>query len=374
MTQSGWWRRLGKHQRAGQPGSTVQDQTLIRKAARRIGIQIALATAFAVSVAAVLSFAVVHRRGDDGGAAAGSGLEPPGDRDALIRNTLIVAASLGIVIAGLVGFVIARRAVRPLGQALSLQRRFVADAGHELRTPLTVLHTRAQVLARRLPAGDPAREIADQLLQDSRTLSEIVDELLLSASLSARPDLAETLDATALVAEVAESMQVLAQDSGIALLDVTRPGALVVRGSRPALRRALIALADNAISHSVDGGTVRVAAERHGGSVALTVWDEGEGLTSADNEQLWTRFSRGTTDNADQASARPIGNRRYGLGLSLVREIAIAHGGTVSLTDAPGAMRGAVATLTIPSTEPGHVVSAVTVRSRDVAQATPRTL
>ena len=63
-------------------------------------------------------------------------------------------ADIGILVAGLVGFLAARPAVAPLEKALALRTRFVADAGHELRAPLAVLHTRAQLLARRLPPAD----------------------------------------------------------------------------------------------------------------------------------------------------------------------------------------------------------------------------
>lgn len=335
-----------RNHRAGR--SSVPDEVLIRHAARRIGVQIALASAFAVGVAAALAFVLLHHH--HGARLTGTPhVEPVGDDDQLILNALILAAAIGVLIAGVVAFFIARRAVRPLGQALSLQKRFVADAGHELRTPLTILHTRAQLLARRIPPGHPAGRIAEQLLDDSRVLAEIVDELLLSASLTVHPGLAETMDPSDLLDDVAASMQVLADGSGVHLQTAATPG-LHVRGSRPALRRALIAMVDNAISHSVDGGDVQLSAAATHGMVALSVTDQGEGL-SADSrrEEIWNRFSRASSSpNPDHATDRPIGNRRYGLGLSLVREIATAHGGTVSLNDAPNA-RGAVATLTIPA-------------------------
>ena len=133
------------------------------------------------------------------------------DNDALVRNALLVAGAVGIVIAGFVGWWAARNAVRPLGQALALQRRFIADAGHELRTPLTILHTRAQLLARRIRADDPARPVVEQLLDDSRVLAEIVEELLASASLTEDPSRAEPVDTADLVTDVAASMAVLAQ-------------------------------------------------------------------------------------------------------------------------------------------------------------------
>ena len=92
-----------------------------------------------------------------------------------------ILASIGVVV------LFTRRSVRPLAQALALQRRFVADASHELRAPLTVLHTRAQLLANRVSSGDlaAARKDADALVDDTRILGGIVDDLLASATMTA---------------------------------------------------------------------------------------------------------------------------------------------------------------------------------------------
>ena len=97
---------------------------------------------------------------------------------------LVVAEVAGV--AGAAAVVLSRRSIRPLGRALALQRRFVADASHELRAPLTVLHTRAQLLARRAESHDVdpgLREQLNGLVTDTRALGDVVEDLLLSASL-----------------------------------------------------------------------------------------------------------------------------------------------------------------------------------------------
>jgi two-component system OmpR family sensor kinase len=330
------------HRPAKKAAATADDQ-LVDAAARRIGIQIALACALGVAVVAVLAFTLLHGHGDGGRA----GPEPHGDNDDLVRDALLIAGAIGIVIAGAVGYFSARRAVRPLGDALALQRRFVADAGHELRTPLTVLHTRAQLLARRIERDDPARAVAEELLGDSRMLGEIIDELLVSAQLSADPARADIIDTREVVADALGTMRLLAEQSQVDLRDDSGGEVAAVRGSRSALRRALVGLIDNSISHLPPGGTVRVGSRLDRGWVEITVSDDGPGLQASDSDRLTQRFARGR-GQGPAGGARPIGNQRYGLGLALVREIVVSHGGTFGLQNRQGTA-GAVATIRIPS-------------------------
>jgi len=304
--------------------------------------QIAVACVAVVVVVAVLTFVVgpLLHPGSPTDAASGD------DDDALLRDGLLVAGSVGILVAGLVGFLAARRAVAPLQKALALQRRFVADAGHELRTPMAVLHTRAQLLARRIPPDDPSRPLADQLLADSRAVGEIVEEMLISAQLTVDPGTVELLDTAELIADTVTSMSVLAAEAGVSLHAVTRNN-LTVLGSRAALRRALTALVDNALAHTPPGGHVTVFTEDSGPWVQLTVSDDGEGLAGQDAERLTERFARG------QPSDRRVGgSRRFGLGLSLAREVAAAHGGTLTLTGTPPP--GVRATIRLPAPAGGR--------------------
>ena len=235
------------------------DAALIRAAGRRMAWQIAVACVAVVVVVAVLTFVVgpLLHPGNPADAASGD------DDDALLRDGLLVAGSVGILVAGLVGFLAARRAVAPLQKALALQRRFVADAGHELRTPLAVLHTRAQLLARRITPDDPSRSLVDQLLADSRALGEIVEEMLISAQLAVDPGAGELLDPGELIADTVTSMSVLAEE-GRVTLNADRQSSRMVLGSRAALRRALTALVDNALAHTPAGGHVTVSTEDNG--------------------------------------------------------------------------------------------------------------
>ena len=318
-------------------GPADPDRQLLRSATRRMAWQLAAASAVVVVLAALATLALSPVLGHGRGGHEGG----PDRDDDILRTTLLVAGTIGVAIAGLAGLFIARRAVAPLGEALARQRRFVADAGHELRTPLTVMHTRAQLIARRMPPDDPALPAMRQLLDDSRTLGEIVDELLASAQLSADPARGEPVDVRDLLSEVARSMTVLADQRAVTLL-VSAPDDTRVNGSRTALRRALAALVDNAIGHTPAGGTIDLAAQVTGDRVLLSVTDTGEGLAGADPDELTRRFARGPR------SPDGPGGRRFGLGLALVREVATAHGGTLRL--GPGPAGGVRAEIEVPAT------------------------
>jgi signal transduction histidine kinase len=266
------------------------------------------------------------------------------------RGRLLAALALaeltGIVASIAVVVLFTRRSVRPLAQALALQRRFVADASHELRTPLTVLHTRAQLLAGRLHAGDltAATRDADALVGDTRALGGIVDDLLASATMTAGRDRTDRVDMGRLAQSVSTGMEPYAQTLGVAVESTVDPGArsgaLEVIGSEAALRRALTALVDNALGHQSAGGTVELDIRRDGQQVVVAVIDDGVGIDQATMATLFNRFSRGTAHT----------NRRgqsYGIGLSLVREIVEAHGGEIVVSSEQG--RGATFTVSLPA-------------------------
>jgi two-component system, OmpR family, sensor kinase len=263
-----------------------------------------------------------------------------------LQISLGIAALIGILGAGAVGALIGRRAVRPLGQALALQRRFVADASHELRTPLSVLLLRAQLLQRHLRHSlDTERaQSLDQLVHDAKIMGDVVNDLLLSAELHHRPRTGQRVDLTSLATDVARSMQPLAAEQDVELtVRGPDPGSApaVINGTAVALRRAVAALVDNAVAHTPPEGRVQLRVMTAATTVAVTVTDDGEGLDATDTRRLVERFSRGT--------ARGDG-RRFGLGLSLVDEVARAHAGTLTVDSAPGA--GAAFTLTFPA-DPG---------------------
>lgn len=274
-----------------------------------------------------------------------------GEEQRLLMAT-IVAGVIGVLLAALTGLLAGRRAVRPLGEAMELQRQFVADASHELRTPLAVISTRAQMLRRHVAVdaaaadGDPAaaRRLAevDQLVHDTQAMADVVSDLLLSAQLEHVDEVAERVDLGALASEVVTSLMPYAAERGVTLVDEGAGsgagGACVVDGVGPSLRRSVLALVDNAIAHSDKDSRVEVRSTAVGGEARVDVVDHGHGVDVEDVERLSRRFSRG-----DGAS----GGRRVGLGLALVTQIVRSHGGRLEVAETPGG--GATFSLLIPS-------------------------
>ncbi|KAA9158092.1 HAMP domain-containing histidine kinase [Amycolatopsis acidicola] len=240
------------------------------------------------------------------------------ERDRLLQ-ALVIAGLAGLALAALTGAWMARRAVTPLVESLALQRRFVADAGHELRTPLTLLSTRAQLLRRKLRAG-PHESDVDGLVDDANQLAAILDDLLLAAD--PREEIPrQPVELNALVRQAVAAAEPAAAEQEVRL--VFEPGAEVwVDGYEAGLRRAVNALLDNGIRHAT--AELRVGLSRSGRNARLDFSDDGPGIDEAVLPDLFTRFASGPAPEPGAA------RRRYGLGLSLVSEIAARHGGAVS--------------------------------------------
>lgn len=258
---------------------------------------------------------------------------------------LVVSGIVAAVAAGLIAVLMGRRAMRPMAVALALQRHFVTDASHELRTPLTLLSTRAQLVRRRLPrdAGMvSASEIGDgldEIVQDSRVLTEILEDLLIAAD---PREVAErdTLDLAALAEEATASMQPDALARGIVLRRTGSADPVVARVARVSIQRVFTALIANALDHAA--AAVDVEVTLRGREAVIRVIDDGSGFPRGMDERAFERF----------ASARPTDHERerprhYGLGLALVAEVAARHGGGVSVEGrSPG--HGAAVVVRIP--------------------------
>ncbi len=217
-----------------------------------------------------------------------------------------------------------------LDEALAAQRRFTADAAHELRTPLAAVRLQAE-LAERAPDA-PARAAAlTELKSGVDRAVRLVEQLLTMArfepeALGATESL---VDLTPLVHDALVARAALAEDKGVDMGSV-RTAPVAVRGDPASLGTLLANLLDNALRYTPAGGRIDVAVDDEDGAAVLTVMDSGPGIPATERAGVFERFRRGSA--AGDAAA--VGGS--GLGLSIVKRIAAAHGATVALEDGAG--------------------------------------
>ena len=224
------------------------------------------------------------------------------------------------------------------------QRRLVADAGHELRTPLTSMRTNLELLAAAarpgappLPESDRA-EILDDLQAQISELSTLVGDLVELAREDAPQVVHEPVELTDVISRALERARRRAGD--VEFTAALLPWTLI--GDATALERAVLNLLDNAAKWSTPGGTVRVQMRPiDQWSVLLEVADAGPGIAEQDLPRVFDRFYR-----APGARTMP----GSGLGLSIVRQVAVRHGGAAWAGRAPEG--GAVLALRLPGRAP----------------------
>ncbi|MFI7641106.1 sensor histidine kinase [Nonomuraea sp. NPDC049400] len=211
-----------------------------------------------------------------------------------------------------------------LERSAETQRRFVADASHELRSPISALRAQLEV-AHAYPEETDWKMTGERALAAADRLAGIIDELLMLARLDAGavPE-RRVVD----LAQVAQDQIRRREGSDVRIIPDLCAGAPVF-GSPMQLDRLLTNLLDNATRHAATRIDLEVEVE--GDKVVVTVTDDGEGIPPQDRERVFERFTR-----LESARAKDKGGS--GLGLPLSREIATAHGGSLTVADhAPGA-------------------------------------
>ena len=252
-------------------------------------------------------------------------LGPQHDQRSDLTRVLLAVGTVGLVLSAFVGTFMARRAVRPLSDALALQRSFVADASHELRTPLTLLSTRAQLLRRSLVARgtDPSVvKDAEGVVADAARMTGVVEELLVAADPWTDSESAP-VELTSLCAELVASARDYAESHQVTLV-LDRPDAPPVTtiGNAVGLRRAVLAILDNAIAHTPPSGTVTLSVWRQGREAVIDITDTGSGIAAAEVDRVFDRF---------HSSHHKASRRSYGLGLALAREVVARQGGRIAV-------------------------------------------
>ena len=249
----------------------------------------------------------------------------------------------GFLIFGL-SFFLARMSLRPVEHAFSEQQRFVQDASHELKTPLTVILANLSILKSR-----PAATIQEKMLwiqnteTEARRMQELTERLLFLAKADSKrlsPKI-ERLSLSQLTEAAALPFTALAFERGLTL-DTEPEAGISVKGDAQALTQLLAILIDNALKYARSGSVVTVRLARQKKYALLSVHNEGEVIPQDALPHLFDRFYR-----VDKSRARAQGG--YGLGLSIAKTIAHAHGGDIRVESS--AEHGTCFTTTLPLSE-----------------------
>lgn len=251
-----------------------------------------------------------------------------------LGQTLGGTAILLLLLSGGIGYFAAGRALVPIRRSFETQRRFVADASHELRTPLSVIQASLDVVEQEEQhrLSPLSQQIIADLKEEVRRMGRLTGDLLTLARSDAEGAnlRLESFDLQGLLQRAHRTIQPQAEDQLVSL-ELTPGDYLPVFADKDRVFQLLLVLLDNALKYTPAGSKVSFAANRPSGEtgpVVIAVTDAGPGVPEAGRERIFERFYR-----LDSARSREVGGA--GLGLAIAREIAQAHGGSISVVPAP---------------------------------------
>jgi len=299
------------------------------------------------------------------------------------RWTLVVFIPLVLLASGIGGYLVSRRALKPVDEISAtarsisihnlserllvpetgdeLQRlsetlngmlarlndsvrrmaQFTADASHELRAPVALIRTTAELtLGRRRDPDEYEAAMRDVLVEAERT-THLLDSLLTLARGDSGVDTLDLvpLDMGDAAREAIEESQTFAAEKNIGIDSVVSDGSVEIDGDSHAMRRLFVILIDNAVKYTKPGGNIHVTVKGNGTSVEAAVADTGIGIAKEDQAHIFDRFWR-----ADRVRSRATGGA--GLGLSIARWIVDQHHGAIEVESEPG--RGSTFRMSFP--------------------------
>jgi heavy metal sensor kinase len=306
---------------------------------------------------------------------------------ALVRRIFVIAIPLALALAGVGGWLLARKSLAPvvamserarrisgenvedrlpvtnprdelgrlaitfnemlerLTASLSQQRQFMTDASHELRTPLHVIRTSVDVTLGKLNRDKREyREALEITSAQVRRLSRIVEDMFLLARADAGRRPLERLDfyLDELLGETARAANVLAASREVNIVTDLAPDS-AWRGDEGLMRQMMLNLLDNAIKFTPPGGRVELNLARHTSGYEITVSDTGVGIPRAAQDHVFDRFFRA---NGARSQSQDTNGSGAGLGLSIARWIAEAHEGRLELRHSDP--HGSIFVVTLP--------------------------
>ena len=234
----------------------------------------------------------------------------------LLFRQMLIIGTVSLAVLVLISVFIARRIVRPLEENDKRQKRFVSDAGHELKTPIAVLSANSELLRREVGEN----EWLDNIDYENARMSDLVKQLLALSKAENGELPKETVDFSQLVAGEVLPFETLAYEKGKTIGSEIESG-LFTEGNPNQLRQLVSILLDNALSHGTTD-KIGLSLRREKRHAVLTVSNGADEMSAEQLSHLFDRFYR-----ADEA--RSESGAHYGLGLSIAKAVATAHGGEI---------------------------------------------
>jgi two-component system phosphate regulon sensor histidine kinase PhoR len=259
-----------------------------------------------------------------------------------VLDLVLIAMAVGVIVAGISVLLLAARRER---RANELKSEFISNVSHELKTPLSIISMFGEMLhSGRTKSEEQARDYAGVIRRESTRLGRLIDNVLDFSRIERGAVVYELDDAD--FAEVVErSLDIYKhrlEREAIELEVDLEPGLPSVRMDENAMTLAVLNLVDNAIKYAAAGKRLVVSLARKGDGVALSVRDFGPGIDTGEQERIFERFYRSRTVRLKSA-------RGSGIGLALVKHIADAHKGKVSVDSSLG--EGTTFTIWLPIVE-----------------------
>lgn len=254
-----------------------------------------------------------------------------------LENTMIGSDIVIILLSAGVGYVLAKRTLRPVEKSHEAQRLFAANASHELRTPLAIMKNDIEVLLRDAhPERIQVQRTLSSNLEEIGNMTALIEDLLLLARSGQAQENGENPNVASVIQQTLEKMRPIAKEKGIAL----EAGAIVA-GSvlipEKILSRALMNIIENSLKYTPSGGKVSVRTTKDAAHAFIEIVDTGTGIPTEELPHIFDRFYRGKSNSSDSGT---------GLGLAIVKESIEQCNGTVraeSVLD-----KGTAIVITIP--------------------------
>ncbi|QDZ38488.1 HAMP domain-containing histidine kinase [Euhalothece natronophila Z-M001] len=257
---------------------------------------------------------------------------------------LITGGTIGVVLSGMGGVWLTRKALSPLEQNLKQLRQFTADASHELRSPLAVIKSSVQIMQNH-PERFHEKDLrkVSAIASATEQMSNLVENLLFLARADAnkisKAPSRRKLSLQDILQDLVELFEASAEQEGITLnLEIQQDAKVMGNGEQ--LYRLFANLLRNALQHTPEGGSVTIRLSASSRSCQISVIDTGVGISAEEKALVFERFWR-----ADRSRSQSQGGT--GLGLPIASAIASQHGGKITVTSTLG--KGSCFTVRLPT-------------------------